>query len=120
MATVSCGERTEGEGGALVADGGKALKISSNKTKRGASGHAVEIESRSAASPQQIKPGPASRSIAANSPAAWRAYIGTAMSPSAIIARSSAAQRMLLGATSAQRSPFARPEARKKARAVAI
>ena len=60
---------------------GLALKISSNNTSRGASGHAAAIASRNAASPQQIRPGPASRNIVASSPAACRAYIGTAISP---------------------------------------
>src|ERR1700676_4675337 len=105
MATVSCGERAAREGGALVVDGGLAAKMSSNNANRGASGHTDDIASRSAVSPQQIKPGSASPSIGAGSPAAWRAYIGTAMSPSAIIARSRAAHRILFGATNAQRSP---------------
>src|SRR5579863_692410 len=124
MATVSCIERAVGEDDAPFEEDDatvlSALKISSNNTKRGASGQAASMASRSTASPQQIKRGSASRSIAASSPAAWRAYIGTAMSPSAIMARSRAAQRMLFGATSAQRSPFENPEARKKARAAAI
>ena len=59
MATVSCGERAAGEGGALVADGGLALKISSNKTKRGASGHAAadRIAKRRIAATNQAGPG---------------------------------------------------------------
>ena len=120
MATVSSGEREIGGTTPAEEGGGFAAKISSNKTNRGASGHAAEIASRIAVSPQQIRDGSASRSMAVNSPAACRAYIGTAMSPSAIMARSSAAQRMLFGATSAQWSPFARFEARKKPRAMPI
>ncbi len=114
MATVSCGERVEGEGATVVAGVGSRRKF--RQTKRTAAHPATLPKSHRAALHRRSKSSlaPASRSIAASSPAAWRAYIGTAMSPSAIIARSSAAQRMLFGATRAQRSPFASPEARKK------
>src|SRR6266700_6316036 len=98
MATVLRGASVFG---AASESGAGFAKMSSNNAKRGASGHAAAMESRKAESPQQTRPEPASRNMATSSAGAWRAYSGTAMSPSAIIARASVAQRMLFGATRA-------------------
>src|ERR1700694_1429497 len=96
IATVSRGSSVIA---AAVAAGAGVAKISSNNANRGASGHAAAMASRNAGSPQQTNPGPASRIMATSSAGAWRAYNGTAMSPSARVARSLAAQRMLFGGT---------------------
>src|SRR5258708_1498620 len=72
----------------------------------GASVHSCTIESASVASPQQISDGEQSLIIATNSLAACRAYSGTTVNPSAIIAKSIATHCTELCAKSAHRSPF--------------
>ncbi len=82
MATVSCGASAAGGSGELVADGAAALKISSNKTNRGASGHCADnrIAKRGIAAANHARPCIAQHGR--QFPAAWRAYMGTAISPS--------------------------------------
>jgi len=72
------------------------------------------MPSLSAASAQHSNDGAQSFIIATSSAGAWRAYSGTTISPSAIIAKSSATHRILFGASNPQRSPrFRSLEARK-------
>ena len=59
-----------------------------------------------AASPQQISAAVLSFIIATSSAGACLKYSGTTMSPSAMAARSIAIQRMLLAASSPNRSPL--------------
>ena len=92
-------------------------KTSSKRCCGGASGHFSRIASRSAASPQHTIAGEQSFIMATSSAGACRAYSGTTIRPSAIIARSIAAQRRLLCANRAQRSPRFSPCLAIKARA---
>ena len=80
-------------GSALVADGGMALKISSNKTKRGAAWDSAEIASAKGriAATNQARLGVAQHRGRAR-PRLGERTSKTAISPSAIIARSSAAR----------------------------
>src|ERR1700722_11400948 len=76
---------------------GGAPKISSNREIGGASGQFCSTESRNDASEQQILAGVQSFIMATSSTGDCRAYSGTTMTPSAMSARSTAAQRTLLG-----------------------
>src|SRR5579862_5944263 len=96
------------------------VKIPSSSEIFGAAGQNFTISAASRASEQQIRTGVESFNIAASSTGACRAYSGTTMIPSAIIARSSAAQRILFGASRAHRSPFLNPRPTKNLRACSI
>src|SRR5271155_4921850 len=89
-----------------VSRAGGAPKISSNREMGGASGQFCSTASRNDASEQQIVAGVQSFIMATSSTGDWRAYSGTTILPSVMSARSRAAQRILLGASSTQRSPL--------------
>src|ERR1700683_4442182 len=89
-------------------------RIEEGDVRGGAAGHCFVISAESFALEQQILAGSESFNMATSSSGAWREYKGTTTIPSAIIARSSATQRMLLEPSRAQRSPFLKPRAFKK------
>src|SRR5579872_6179774 len=83
----------------------KGPKISLKIEIAGNPEQACSRESRSCSSAQQIREGEQSLIMPHNSAGACRAYNGTVMIPSAIMAMSRAAHRILFGARIAQRSP---------------
>src|SRR5438045_9181687 len=99
---------------------GSGENIWSNVTIGGTSGQFGAMASRNDSSPQQMSEGEQSFITPTSSAAAWRAYNGTTMMPSARIARSVATQRMVLFAISAQRSPLFRFDLRRNVRTALI
>ncbi len=82
------------------------VKTFSKQKCGGASGHASTIASASDFSPQAITDGQQSFIIATSSAGACRAYSGTTVKPSAMMAKSIATHCIELCASSAHRSPF--------------
>src|ERR1035441_8811115 len=93
MATTS-GSTTVGTG--LLTGSRLATKTLSKQKYGGASGHPGTIAAPSPFSPQAITAGQQSFIIATSSEGACRAYNGTAVSPSAMMARSMATHRIEL------------------------
>src|SRR5580698_3116 len=94
-----------------------AMNTFSKQKWGGASGHASTIPSASDLSPQAITDGQQSFIIATSSAGACRAYSGTTVNPSAMMARSIATHCIELCASSPHRSPFFNRNRRRYARA---